>query len=53
MKCHGILIIAGLVEPGPAVESSAVVATAAALTPWSCSAVAAAGSSGSAQVELA
>ena len=38
-KCHGILIIAGLAERiGPAVESSAVVAAAAAATkPWNCS----------------
>ena len=54
VKCHGILIIAGLAERiGPAVESSAVVAAAAALTPWNCSAVAGADSLGSARVELA
>lgn len=54
VKCHGILIIAGPVERiGPAVESSAVVAAAATLTPWNCSAVAGAHSLGWERVELA
>ena len=54
VKCHGILIIAGPVERiGPAVESSAVVAAAATLTPWNCSAVAGAHSLGWEPVKLA